>query len=108
VNVSGSVAVTPNNNPASNRVNATAPIKPAPTPTSASLIPCDQSLNSAGPCAERHTNADLVRALGYGVRDHAINPDCGQQQRNQGKQAKQQSPIAGRADGFGYHPAPSF
>jgi len=40
-------------------------------------------------CAQGHADAELVGTLDHGVRDHAVEPDSGHQQRKQGKDAEE-------------------
>src|SRR5262245_4029545 len=48
---------------------------------------------------QRHADADLVGALGDGVRHHAVNPHDGQRQRDDGQSGEQQSVEAWSCDG---------
>ena len=73
-NVAMSLVLTPNNRLAITRVRATAPIRPAKMPISASCIPCRTTspriFSRRAPSATQ--NPDIARALGHQIRHHSV------------------------------------
>ena len=65
---------------------------PAATPAAASRTPCPSTMPThvARRRAERHADADLVRALRHEVRHHAVDADRRQQQRQSTAKQRQQ------------------
>ncbi len=90
--VSGSAAPTPKSRLFSNRVAANAPSTPT---TDADRderhrLPDDEAEDGGLRRAQRHANADLVRALRDRVSHHAVNPDRGEEKRGRGEDRKQE------------------
>ena len=68
----------------------------APTSTIAKTSMVTRRATSPVCCADCHANADFKPSLQHGVVEHAIEPDAGEQQRNNREEERQhrQQPLA--------------
>ena len=91
-NVRGSRALTPNSSPDNTCVSARAPGDPDGEPGAGQLHSAAQHhpQDAAAIGAERHPDADLVSPLGCRVRQHAVDADRRQHQRDGGKDPEQE------------------
>jgi hypothetical protein len=73
--VSGSAGFTSNSSVAKYRATANAPVKPNARPVNVNIsVRENHACHLALLSPQSHSDADLVRSLGYTVRHHAINP----------------------------------
>ena len=53
-------------------------------------FPHHEAEDPLGVAAECHADAELPRALRHLIREHAVDADCGQHQRHDGKRHREQ------------------
>ena len=94
-NVGASTAFTPKSRLPSARVDANATATPMTTPTAddARALHDHHPPNAPRLGAERHAHADLARALRDDVRQHAVEPDRAEDQRERRRDARASSIV---------------
>ena len=102
-NVLGSSGVMPKSMPWRYREPAAAPTSPSATPVAVSNqpLPEDERQHLRALRAERHADADLLRALHHGVGEHAVDADRRQQTGDAGEHAEHHRVEAFARDGAG-------
>ena len=97
VNVIGSFGVMPTSSVPMSRVSQTAAISPTAVPATPTVRPSRSTITSTEPPggAERHSQADFMRALRDRIRDDAVDAERGEAECERGEGGDQQHARAG-------------